>query len=148
MIDSSQVAEQFRKNGSVAFCPNCGVQKSQARQRCKGCKASPRKDVSLFVRSMLMSTEKWYLREKWKKLTPEENKAHVEREILPEIIAKANVIRNGGAITFDEEEEKYWTGRITRELQQKMPLPGVCILVAMWGWIVFGVVAVVIYFFF
>jgi hypothetical protein len=148
MIDSSQAVEQFRKKGLVAFCPNCGAQKAEAREVCKTCKASPREDVGVFARSMLMSTEKWYLREKWKGLTPEENKAHVEREILPEIIAKADTIRNGGAATFDEKEERYWTNRITRKLKQKMPLSGVCILVVMWGWIIFGTVAVVIYFFF
>jgi hypothetical protein len=95
---------------------------------------------------MLMSTEQWYQHDHWKALTPEENKTCIEREILPETISKAEIIRRGDSVTFDKED--YWTQRIAGERKQKMPMSAVCIIFAMWGMIIVVSIAAVKYFFF
>lgn len=133
--------ERFRKSGLLAFCPNCGEIKPECRKVCKTCGVNPRKDDLVLARSILLSTEQFYMRSnKWKAKSPEENRSLIERDIIPILVEKANLLRSRSKISFEEED--YWMARIAKGKKQKVPKTFVFFLFAL-----FSAVAIILFLF-
>jgi hypothetical protein len=121
--ESSKLAEQFRRTGVLAFCQNCGAVKSDYRKICKACGSNPRESDRIFARSILMSSQQYYLASKeWKSKTAAQNRNFIESELLPGLIEKASCLQNGKSVSFDPKEEEKWMTVVALEKHNKMPV--------------------------
>ena len=129
--------QEFRKAGVLAFCAKCGERKSDYRKACKSCGLNPRKDNRLLARSILMSTEQYYIQSTtWKARTPKENADFIEREIVPALIDHATLLKDGKEVNFGYENENRWMQRIESEKGRKLPKSLGCFMVVLYTFII------------
>jgi len=139
--DAQSLFEVFRKSGVLAFCPKCGATKSDYRLACKSCQAKPKGDDILLARSIMMSTQGYYMRSKeCNARTPEENRSLIEREIIPNLLDTASRLRRGEPVTFDTDDEQYWVKEIAAGRRQERPKSLIGCLVALYSIIIILVI--------
>ncbi len=120
--DRERLLDEFRKRGVLAFCPVCGATKAGFRNKCRSCGYRPQNNYRGLAKSILMSTEQYYLRgEEWAHKTPAQNTDHIEKEIVPKLIAQASALRGGKTINFAPDEEDHWVRRFSAAKPQKPP---------------------------
>ncbi|HYG36123.1 MAG TPA: hypothetical protein VEC99_15135, partial [Clostridia bacterium] len=104
------------------------------RSTCRRCGCNPRADDLLLARSILMSTEQYYLLSKAARgKSPAENAARIETEIIPQLLAKRDDLANGHSVVFGADEEIRCTEMVRHARKLKFPKTLGLFLVLLYG---------------